>query len=135
MFLVLRTSHYLFNHLKISVFLISEIYSQYNNFHTPQARSEFRVLYMLISYDVQALQKPTILSSRFLNCQNNRYLSECFSVFSLGDVERVCYCVMMPGSGCRPVQRLRAAEALFCFCCTITYTRLRYLDRLQIAGR
>ena len=75
-----------------SQFFISEMYSQYNKFHTPQARSELRVLYMLISYDVQALQKPTNLSSGFLNCQNNRYLSECFSVLSLGDVERVCYC-------------------------------------------
>jgi hypothetical protein len=83
MFLVLKTSHYLVKHLKFSVFLISEIYSQYNNFHTPRVRLELRVLYMIISYDVQALQKPTILPSRFLNCQNNRYLSERCTVFRL----------------------------------------------------
>jgi len=40
MFLILKTSQYLVNHLKFSVFLISEMYSQYNNFRTSQARFE-----------------------------------------------------------------------------------------------
>jgi len=83
MFLIIKASHYLVSHLKFSVFLISEIYSQYNNFHTPQARLELRVVYVIISYDIQALQKSTILSSKFLNCQNNRYLSERCTVFRL----------------------------------------------------
>jgi len=83
MFLILKTSHYLVNHLKLSVFLISEIYSQYNDYHSPQARLELRIMYMVISDDVQALQKPTILSSRFLNCQNKLYLSKRCTVFRL----------------------------------------------------
>jgi hypothetical protein len=76
MFLILKTSHYHVNHVKFSVFLISEIYSQYNNYHTRQARLELRVMYMVLYYDVQTLEKTTILSSRFLNCQNKLYLSE-----------------------------------------------------------
>jgi hypothetical protein len=92
MLLALKTPHYLVNLLKFSVFLISEIYSQHNNFHTPQDRLELRVVHTVISYDVQALQKPTILSSRFLNCQNNRYLSERCTVFRLA-ISKECVTV------------------------------------------
>jgi hypothetical protein len=86
-------SHYLVSHLIFTVFLIFEIrvYSPYNNFHTPQARLDLCVLYMVISYDLQALQKPTILSFRFLNCQDNRYLSERCTVFRSA-MSKDCYC-------------------------------------------